>query len=387
MLERRWIRWVGPGVIALGALGSLATVTHGAAGSAWSPPPCGPASGGPLAAARADVPLALSDMGTEPWYRLDPQLDRDGGLQGQRLSIGTDGLPATHELVLPPESFAAGPFGRLVLVGADDGTTSRLGAIDVAAGCTFAITEEASVIRRATVDPAGRTVYEMLVDRQTRADLGIWARPLDGGGIAVRILEPIGTDERFGPTFTTEFGWEPGGDRLAVQSCGGTACRTRVIDPASGRSRTVDDPDLGALIAVDGDELVAYAACPGLPCPIVGVDIETGRRQTLADAAAGAVVVATPGGPRLVHEVLDQGPGVGLRSVALDGTVVGDLGRLPGGLRLQPVAVLAGAATRVPDGWILVAPDGRLPSSGPNNQTQLRHVPDGTTVQLEEAAR
>lgn len=326
-------------------------------------------------------------MGTEPWYRLDPQLDRDGGLQGQRLSIGTDGLPAARELALPPESFAAGPFGRLVLLGADDGTTSRLSAIDVPAGCVFAIAEDPSVIRRATVDPAGRTVYEMLVDRQTRADLGIWARPLDGGGPAVRILEPIVADERFGPTFTTEFGWASGGDRLAVQSCGEAACRTRVIDPAGGPSRTVDDPDLGTLIAVDGDELVSYAACPGLPCPIVGVDLKTGGRQTLAETAAGAVVVATRGGPRLVHEVLDQGPGVALRSVGLDGTVAGDLGRLPGGLRLQPVAVLAGTATRVPDGWILVTPDGRLPSSGPNGQTQLRHVPDGTTVQLEEAAR
>ena len=98
-------------------------------------------------------------------------------------------------------------------------------------------------------------------------------------------------------------------------------------------------------------------------------------------------MIQTSDGARLVNEVLDEAPGVGLRSVALDGTAAADLGRLPGGLRLQAIPALAGAATRVPDGWVLLTPDGRLPSSGPSSQTQLRHVPDGTTVQLEEASR
>ena len=230
MLESRWVRWVGPGVIAFGALASVATATQGAAQSPWSPPPCSMADGGPEAAARSAGPVGLGDLRAEPWYRLDPRLDRDGGLQGQRLAVGTDGQHASHFLELPPESFAAGPFGRLVLVGGDDGATSRLTAVDVPGDCSFAVAEESSVIRRATVDPAGRTVYEMRVDRQTRADLGIWSRPLDGTGPAVQVLEPIAPDERFGPTFTTEFSWEPGGDRLAVQSCGEAACRTRVIE-------------------------------------------------------------------------------------------------------------------------------------------------------------
>jgi hypothetical protein len=344
------------------------------------------ATGRSAAAAQSVDPVALGDLRLEPWYRIDPQLDRDGALQGQRVAVGIDGDRSSRFLVLPAESFAAGPFGRLVLVGSDDGTTSRLAAVDVLGACSVALAEESAVIRRATIDPAGQTVYEMRVDRATRADLGIWSRPLDRTGPAVRVLEPIEADDRFGPTFTTEFSWELEGRRLAVQSCGAAACRVRVIDPAGSRTRAVAEPDLGTLVALAGDQLVVYAACPGLPCPILGVDLRSGHRQILAEAAAGSVVIGTPDGPRLVHEVL--GPsGVGLRSVALDGSSSDDVGSMPDGLRLQTIPAIADTATRVPTGWVLVTPEGRLSSSGPNAQAQLRHVPDGATIQLEEASR
>ncbi len=385
MLRSRWVRWVGPGVMALGALGSLATSTVGAGPQPLVPRQCG-ADRGPAAGARSVDLVALGDLRLAAWYRLDPTLDRAGVLQGQRLAVGTDGDRTSRFMDLPAESFAAGPFGRLVLVGSDDGATSRLAAIDVTGGCTFRLAEESAVIRRATIDPAGATIYETRVDRTTRVDLGVWSRPVDGSAPAVQVMGPIGEDERFGPTFTTEFSWGVSGDRLAVQSCGEAACRVRVIDPAGGDPRTVAEADLGTLVALDGDEIVAYAACPGLPCPILAVNVRDGGRRVLADAAAASVVVETPDGPRLVHEVLDEA-GVALRSVALDGSAAGDLGRLPDGLRLQPIPAMAGAATRVPSGWVLVTPDGRLPSSGPSAQTQLRHVPDGASVQLEEVAR
>ena len=57
--------------------------------------------------------------------------------------------------ISPRESFAAGPFGPIVLVGSDDGIGSRLQALDVAGGCAWAIADERDVIRRATIDPAG----------------------------------------------------------------------------------------------------------------------------------------------------------------------------------------------------------------------------------------
>ena len=386
MLESRWVRWVGPGVIALGTLGSLATATQGAAPAPWTPPPCEAANGGPLAAAQADGPVALGDLRLEPWYRIDARLDRDGALQGQRVALGVAGDRGSRFIDLPAESFAAGPFGRLLLVGSDDGTTSQLAAIDVLDGCSFPLAEESAVIRRAIIDPGGHAVYEMRVDRTTRTDLGIWSRPLDGTGPVVQVLEPIAADDQFGRTFTTELSWDLVGNQLAVQSCGEAACRVRVVDPSGSRSRMIAQPDLGTLVALSGDELVAYAACPGLPCPIVGVDIRTGSRTILADAAAGSVVIPTPDGPRLVHEVVDES-GVSLRSIALDGASADDLGRLPDGLRLQAIPAIAEAATRVPAGWVLVTPDGRLLPSGPGSRAELRHVPDGTAVQLQEAAR
>ncbi len=73
--------------------------------------------------------------------------------------------------------------------------------------------------------------------------------------------------------------------------------------------------------------------------------------------------------------------------MALDGSAPADLGRLPDGLRLQANPLIADAATRVPDGWVLVTPDGRLSAAGPSPQTQLRHVPDGASVQLQEVSR
>ncbi|MGZ8515314.1 MAG: hypothetical protein ACXWXA_09760 [Candidatus Limnocylindrales bacterium] len=385
MLESRWVRWVGPGVVALGALGALASAAMGAGPAAWTPPACVAAGGGADAAAAAGAPAGFGDLRLEPWYRLDPVLDREGALQGQRLAVGTDGARSSAFVELPAESFAAGPFGRLILIGSDDGTMSRLSAIDVAGKCSFSLAEEAAVIRRATIDPAGDRIYEMLVDRTTRADLGIWSRPVDGSGAAVQVLNPIRPDDRFGRTFTTDLTWDLAGDRLAVQSCGEAACRVRLYDPSGGPTRTVDDTDLGMLVGIGGDQLVVYAACPGLPCPILGVDVRNGSRQVLAEAAAAAVI-ATGDQAKLVYEAV-QDTGVTLRSVALDGSGSSDLGPLPDGLRLQAVPPVADAATRVPAGWVLVTPDGRLLPSGPSPQTQLRHVPDGAAVELEEVSR
>lgn len=386
MLEPRWLHWIGPGVIALLAVGSVVTTTLGAGPRPWVARACVDEAGGIAAAAATPSPAGLDDLRLEAWFRLDPRLDRAGALEGQRLAMGTDGDRSSRIMELPPESFAAGPFGRIVLVGIDDGSTSRLEAVDVVGECSWAIADEAAVIRRATIDPTGRIIYEMRVDRATRADLGIWTRQSDGTSPAVRILEPIEADERFGRTYSTEFAWDLSGRRLAVQSCGEAACRVKVIDPMGGPTREIAEPDLGTLVGLEGDVLVAYGACPGFPCPILATDLTTGARLVLADAAAVAVVIATADGPRLVHEFLD-GSEVALRAIALDRSSATDVGRLPHGLRLHAAPGIADAATRVPPGWVTLGPEGRLPPDGPNGQTKLRHIPDGITVQLDEVAR
>jgi hypothetical protein len=289
-------------------------------------------------------------------------------------------------LDLAREAFAAGPFGAVVLLGSDDGTTSRLQALDVASGCAWAIANERNVIRRATIDPTGSFIYEMRVDRVTRADLGIWRRSVAGTGTVQRVLDSLPPDARFGRTFSTEFTWDVAGDRLAVQSCGELSCRIRVIRPGGGPVVTLDNADLGTIIGLDGDRAVTYEACRGLPCPIVSTDLRTGGRRLLADAAWLAVVIPSTEGARLVHEN-DAGPNRNLRSVAVDGTGPRDLGTVPEDLRLQPSAIRADAATDLPAGWVLLAPDGRLPVDPSAARPQLRHVPDGSTVPLDEALR
>jgi hypothetical protein len=382
-LESRWLRWVPPGVIALVAVASVASATLVAGSQPWRQRACGTLTGGPVAAMRLAAPTDVHALRDEAWFRLDPLLDRQGALQGQRLVLGLTAGRTSHRMDLPPESFAAGPFGSIVLVGTDDGAASRLEAVDVAAQCSWPLAVEAAVIRRATIDPAGTTVYEVRVDRTTRADLGVWARPLDGSRSPTRVLDPIEPDERFGRTFATEFAWNVAGSTLAVSSCGELACRARVLDPATGTLRTIAEPDLGMPVGLAGEALVSYAACPGVPCPIVATDLATGARMTLTEAGSSAVTVAAPDGPRLVHEVV-TGNGLQLRSVRLDGSDAQDLGTLAADQRLQLAAAVSNVGTRVPPGWVVIEPGGRLPEAGPGPETRLRHVPDGATVQLDE---
>ncbi|MEO8570440.1 MAG: hypothetical protein ABI553_01955 [Chloroflexota bacterium] len=388
MVESRWLRWIGPGLAALGAVGLVAATTLGAGTRPWTPDACAGPGADLLATVSAPAPDALPGLRGEPWYRLDPLLDGDGALRGQRLTLGLGGDHSARILDLSNESFAAGPFGRLVVAGSDDGAASRLRAIDIGRGCAWSIATEGAVIRRATIDPTGRFAYEMRVDRATRADLGVWRRPLNASGSAPaqRVLEPIAADDRFGRTFSTEFTWDVTGDRLAVQSCGEAACRTRVITPDGREVGSLEMPDLGLLVGLDGDRAVTYASCRGLPCPIVSTDLWTGDRTVLAPAAGLAILVTTPGGVRLVHET-GVGPGRGLRAVALDASASDDLGPLPDGLRLEPGPARADAATRLPAGWVILAPDGRLPADTTTDRPQLRHVPDGSTVPFDEAVR
>jgi hypothetical protein len=387
VLESRWLRWIGTGVIAMVAVGSVASTAAGAGQRPWNAAACAEEPGTRAAAASWAGDIAFAELRTQPWFRQDPRLDRAGALQGQRLALGLDGERTSRILDLPPESFAAGPFGDVVLVGSDDGSASRLAALDVAGECSWSVAEEVeAVIRRATIDPRGETVYEMRVDRATRTDLGIWARPLDGSRPAVRIVEPIEVDARFGRTYSTEFAWDLAGQRLAIQSCGELACRTRVYDPAGGPIRSVVETDLGEVVGLAGDDLAIYGACRGWPCPVFAVNVETGRRRVVADGAAVAILAATSDGPRVVHEVLGEA-GVSLLAVSLDGSTTTDLGRVPDGHRLHATRSAAESATGVPTGWVLVGPDGRIPDTGPTADTQLRHIQDGITVQLHEVAQ
>jgi hypothetical protein len=382
-VEKRWLLRLGPPLVAVGALGLVAAVSAGAAGDRpWDPPDCGPGTGSDTARAALTRPGGPEGLTGEAWYRLDPILDAGGTLAGQRLELGLHGRGSRY-VELPPESFAAGPFGGLVLVGADDGNVSTVRAIDAAAGCARLIARESSVVRRAVIDPAGTSVYEFRVDRATRADLGVWRHPLAGGD-AELVVGPLPADERFGRTYSTELAWSLEGDSLVVQQCGYTNCRTRLVEPDGGGVSTIARPELGELIGVAGGRVVAYAACHGLPCQIVSVDASTGRTAVVADAAGLAQLVPTETGPKVVHET---GPDADrhLRSTDLAGGSPVTIPTFASDLRLVPASARALAGTQLPAGWVLLAPDGRR--AGGSSRPVLVRLADGLTVSLGEVTR
>ncbi len=371
MVESRWFRRAGPGIVAIGALALVASATLAARDRPWVPPPC-----------PGEVTTGSRQPGSGAWFRIDPQLEA-GERRAQRLLVGVTGRVRPRAMTLDPESFAAGPFGGRILVGTDDGVASSLFVLDPAAGCRAGIGTTSDVIRRATLSPTGDAVLEFRVHRRTRADLGVWRRSLRDPQDVLRVLPPIGPDGRFGPTWSTEFAWSGDGRALAVQSCGETACRTRVLDLVDGSVREVADPDLGELVGLDRERVVVRAACRGLPCSLYAVAIADGRRTLLGEAGA-AVVTADSAGR--AWAVFERDPLGGLRSIRLDGSAATDLPGDPSGLRLIAPASRSGSATDVVTGWVVLGPDGRLPPEGPYGP-RFRRVPDGPALPFEEVSR
>jgi hypothetical protein len=371
MQESRWFRRAGPGVATLGAVALVASTAFGAGERTWDPPPC-PGTADP-------VDLRAGTLGG--WFQLDPLIEA-GERRGQRLSVGTADGDAPRVVSLDPESFASGPVGDRLLVGTDDGAMSRLAIIDLRGACRRDVATSRDVIRRATLTPDGGAIYEFRVDRVTRADLGVWRRDLRQPGAPTRVLAPITPDARFGRTWSTEFSWSTDGGRLAVQSCGEVACRTRVLDPVTGRTQRVTDPALGPLVGLTRDRVVMHGACRGLPCPLLSVGLDDGVRVVLEPAAGRAALAIDPQRqPRVVHEL--QGATPGFRSVRLDG---GDPRRLaadPSGMRLVPGGRGSTQGVEAGPEWLALTHD-QTAAGDPAQAPRLRHPTDEPAVTLGE---
>jgi hypothetical protein len=315
-----------------------------------------------------------ADIESAPLYRLTPIVDSNGVLAGQRLIVGSV-RGSVARLELPAESFAAGPFGHVVVVGADDGRSSTLRLIDTTTGCATTIANGKDVIRRATLDARAFALYEFRVDRATRADLGVWRRTLGGRNDDVRVIEPLGADERYGATFSTEFSWSDGGDELAVQSCGQTMCRTRVLQTSRGVVRTIETEDQGELIALAHGRLVTYGACRGLPCSIHSFDAVTGDDTLLTASATNARAVRFADGVRIVHDAV-AGDDFGLRIVdPASGAATMAVG--PPNVVLEPTETRSGIGIDAPDGWVPIA--GTDPAA---STLSLLRLDDGVTVDV-----
>lgn len=370
MVESRWVRRAGPGIAAVGALVVIASTTLGARSPDWHPPAC-----------EHRVGPAAAPIGA--WYRIDPVLI-DGVWSGQRLTLGRAGGERPWQLDLDAESFASGPLGGTVLVGTDDGVASSLRLFDLGAGCRWDLATTRDVIRHATLSPDLRSIYEHRVDRRSRADLGVWRRPLDGGAPA-RMVSPAEPDPRFGPTWRTDLSWSTDGRTLIVETCGEVACRFRLVDEDGRARRFAPDPSVGDAVGLIGDRLVAHGACRGLPCPLLSIDLGTGRTSVL-ERSAGHAVIGRDGLGRaaVIHEVGADGHAV--RVVGADGRERAVFDVEPGQGRLVANPDWSGGAAEHALGWIVLGPDGRLPIDG-SAPAILRHVGDGRTVSLEETVR
>ena len=233
MVESRWLRWIGPGVVALGAVGFIASTTLGAGVRPWVPSACAGPPSDRIAAARDRRPDSARRPAREPWFRLDPVLDGDGRAHwpaARPRARWRAGRPVAW--TSPRRSFAAGPFGGIVLVGSDDGAASRVQADRRRARLRVADRRRARRHPPRDDRPAGTFIYEMRVDRASRADLGIWRRAARGGSTARHASSARRRRRPLRADLLDRVLWDLAGDRLAVQSCGEIACRIRVIDAA-----------------------------------------------------------------------------------------------------------------------------------------------------------
>jgi hypothetical protein len=314
------------------------------------------------------------------WYRLDPVLNAAGDLDAQRLVVGRVGHRRDFELPLAVESFASGPSSGRILVGNDDGSRSTVRILDVGLRCAVVVHEGGDVIRRAVFDASGAGIVEFRLDRVSRADLGVWSRPLDDS-TPRRLLDPLARNDRIGRVFATALSWSIDGDRLIVTSCGESFCLARILDRSIGRVTTVDDPRVGDVLGLVGDDLVAYGGCPALPCEIVAMNVRTGIIRVLAAFAGLAAVSAVDGGA-VVFE--DYRTDRRLRVVGIDGTGLRTL-PLGNGKRLVPSSDRALAAIELPAGVVALA-EGSRPS-GAGVPATFINLADGRRLPAAEVVR
>ncbi len=195
--------------------------------------------------------------------RLRMVLDARGWLSGHRLEIA-----GRSALALGRGAFIDGPFEERYVVGDMAAGRSRLRVLDAARACVEADIAIDGLVFTATIDPAGRYLYHDLVAPATRADMGIWRRPLDGSGPGQRMLPPLPAGPPLSRVWSKGFAWGPGGE-LAAQACGERTCLTRILDAAGG-VRTLASADQGVLIALTQRGLVVNdGACHIEPCPSV----------------------------------------------------------------------------------------------------------------------
>ncbi len=272
-----------------GALVPAALAAHVAAGNACAS----------LSAAVAGRAAAHRPAGRAAHVAVGLQLNRSGELIGHLLDLTTS-RGETEAVALPPESAISAPLGSVVVYTSAPGNgPSEVHAVSLETGCDTRLALRPDIARSAVLDPDGTAVYVHAVSRADRSDAGVTRIELDSGRQEL-VVPPLPPSDEFGPTFGTELHWSTTGAALAVQSCGMSDCRTRVLDVGSGTVATFDAPGRGEFIGLTPAHLISYADCSGLPCDVLSTDLAS-RETTLVatDADSAALETDDPGHPLL----------------------------------------------------------------------------------------
>jgi hypothetical protein len=310
MGQTRWRDRLGPPsfVLSTGVMIAVIVPTAIAAGPLPSP--------GASTACPSFEPAAVARAATggavAPGVKSETVLDAVGVMTGRRLSVqAAGGRGSALTVSLPAESFAAPARGSVVVYGwhrPESG--SEVHAFDADSGCGALLARPPEIVRSAVLDPSGTSLYVHSVAADDRRDLGVTRYDL-AAGTSSPALEPLSHSETFGPTFATELRWSLEGDALAVQSCGFSSCRTRVLDTAGEYVQSYGGAGHGAIVGLTEAHLFAFDRCHWAPCALLAIDRASGSTRTLVEEAFGAALTLQDGKPMLTvdtaaetHEVV-----------------------------------------------------------------------------------
>ena len=266
MLRRSWFTLAGS-VVLVAAL-AVGFANRSAAQAVG--PPTADAAALQLADLPACGPVAGRAAARGSSWSAREILDRTGTLAGWMLVVDTPGAPPLG-IQLPPESSVSEPIDDRAVVTADDGTSSLVVVITALEGCATRVARLDAVARSGILRGRDGSVWLHAVDRSSRRDLGVWS-VISPGDDPELVTAPLAADDpavlAVGRVFATGLRLDTDGDRLAVQSCGERACRTRVVDLGTGREWRIDGPHQGPLVAFGSGRATFRDACPDAPCPV-----------------------------------------------------------------------------------------------------------------------
>jgi hypothetical protein len=220
------------------------------------------------------------------------QLNTQGELVGRSLTAQS-GTNAPLSVALPVESFVGRPSGDLVVYTRHAPTTgSEVRALNPLTRCDVRLATPAEIVRSAVLDKTATALFVHSVTRAARADAGVIRYELQSGSSA-QVISPVQPSAEVGQIFGTDLRWSVDGKSLAVQSCGFSACLTRVLDLWTGSIAEYAAAGQGGFVALSAEHLVTYAACGGLPCDVLSTDLDTGAVVVLATNAIDVSTAAS----------------------------------------------------------------------------------------------